>query len=127
MKVLDVGCGVGGPAREIARFTDCNIVGINNNLYQIGRARKYTEKAKLQGQVTFEKGDFNKLAAQFGENSFDAGASLSSITSSLPVLTLCSQSTPSRRLAMLRPSRRCTARSSRSSSPEESSASTNGA
>ena len=24
MKVLDVGCGVGGPAREICKFTDAN-------------------------------------------------------------------------------------------------------
>jgi cyclopropane fatty-acyl-phospholipid synthase-like methyltransferase len=32
--VLDVGCGVGGPAREIALFTDANIVGLNNNDYQ---------------------------------------------------------------------------------------------
>lgn len=28
MKVLDVGCGVGGPAREIARFSDATIVGL---------------------------------------------------------------------------------------------------
>lgn len=32
--VLDVGCGVGGPAREIAMYTDCNVVGLNNNDYQ---------------------------------------------------------------------------------------------
>jgi len=32
--VLDVGCGVGGPAREIAIYADCNVVGINNNDYQ---------------------------------------------------------------------------------------------
>ena len=32
--VLDVGCGVGGPAREIALFTDSNVVGLNNNDYQ---------------------------------------------------------------------------------------------
>lgn len=30
MKVLDVGCGVGGPAREIARFTDAEVVGCNS-------------------------------------------------------------------------------------------------
>lgn len=30
MRVLDVGCGVGGPAREIARFADVEIVGCNN-------------------------------------------------------------------------------------------------
>ena len=32
--VLDVGCGVGGPAREIATFSECNVVGLNNNDYQ---------------------------------------------------------------------------------------------
>src|SRR5258708_3475128 len=35
-KVLDVGCGVGGPAREIARFAGCHITGININDYQLG-------------------------------------------------------------------------------------------
>ena len=73
MRVLDVGCGVGGPAREIARFADVNIIGLNNNEYQVGRARKHTKYAGLENQVTFVKGDFMKLAEQFGENSFDAG------------------------------------------------------
>ena len=73
MRVLDVGCGVGGPAREIARFTDTRIVGLNNNDFQIGRARKYAKKAGLENQVTFVKGDFMKLSEQFEENSFDAG------------------------------------------------------
>ncbi|KAF8814976.1 delta-sterol C-methyltransferase [Phlegmacium glaucopus] len=72
MRVLDVGCGVGGPAREIAQFTDARIVGLNNNEFQIGRARKYTKKAGLENQVTYVKGDFMKLSEQFGENSFDA-------------------------------------------------------
>jgi sterol 24-C-methyltransferase len=73
MRVLDVGCGVGGPAREIARFADVNITGLNNNDFQIGRARKYTEQAGLSAQLQFVKGDFMKLSEQFGENSFDAG------------------------------------------------------
>ncbi|KAG8898898.1 Delta(24)-sterol C-methyltransferase [Tulasnella sp. 403] len=72
MRVLDVGCGVGGPAREIARFSDVHIVGLNNNDFQIGRARKYTARAGLSNQVEFVKGDFTKLSEQFGENSFDA-------------------------------------------------------
>ena len=72
MRVLDVGCGVGAPAREIAQFSDATIVGLNNNDFQIHRARKYTKQAGLEGQVTFVKGDFMKLAEQFGENSFDA-------------------------------------------------------
>jgi sterol 24-C-methyltransferase len=76
MRVLDVGCGVGGPAREIARFSDVKIVGLNNNDFQIGRARRYTKAAGLEDQIQFVKGDFMKLAEQFGENSFDAGACL---------------------------------------------------
>lgn len=72
MRVLDVGCGVGGPAREIARFAGVQIVGVNNNAYQVDRANRYTAKAELQDQLSFVKGDFMKLKEQFGENSFDA-------------------------------------------------------
>lgn len=73
MRVLDVGCGVGGPAREIAQFSDAQIIGLNNNDFQLQRARKYTQKAGLENQVTFVKGDFMKLSEQFGEGYFDAG------------------------------------------------------
>ncbi|KAB5589897.1 Sterol 24-C-methyltransferase [Ceratobasidium theobromae] len=73
MRVLDVGCGVGGPAREIATFADVHVVGVNINDFQIGRARKYTERAGLSSQVEFVKGDFMSLSALFGECSFDAG------------------------------------------------------
>ncbi|KAF5357246.1 hypothetical protein D9756_006668 [Leucocoprinus leucothites] len=72
MRVLDVGCGVGGPARQIAMFSDVHITGLNNNEFQIGRARKYTQRQGLEGQVQFVKGDFMKLSEQFGENAFDA-------------------------------------------------------
>ncbi|KAG2152532.1 uncharacterized protein EDB93DRAFT_1249052 [Suillus bovinus] len=41
MRVLDVGCGVGGPACEIARFSDTTIIGLNNNDFWIQRARKH--------------------------------------------------------------------------------------
>ncbi|EGG12362.1 uncharacterized protein MELLADRAFT_41694 [Melampsora larici-populina 98AG31] len=73
MKVLDVGCGVGGPAREIHRFSEVKIIGINNNQYQINRAKKYNSDVKIsEDQIEFVKGDFMKLVEQFGENSFDA-------------------------------------------------------
>ncbi|KAF8995677.1 delta-sterol C-methyltransferase [Cyathus striatus] len=72
MRILDVGCGVGGPACEIAQFSDVQIIGLNNNDFQIHRARKYAKQAGLENQVSFVTGDFMKLAEQFGENSFDA-------------------------------------------------------
>ncbi len=58
MKVLDVGCGVGGPAREIAKFAGVNITGLNNNDYQIERATRYAAKENLSDQLRFTKGDF---------------------------------------------------------------------
>lgn len=58
MKVLDVGCGVGGPAREIVKFSDVNVVGLNNNDYQIDRATAYAAKEGLSQKLSFVKGDF---------------------------------------------------------------------
>jgi sterol 24-C-methyltransferase len=69
-KVLDVGCGVGGPAREIAKFTGAHITGLNNNDYQIERATRYAAKEGLSKQLAFVKGDFMQM--DFPENSFDA-------------------------------------------------------
>ena len=58
MTVLDVGCGVGKPAREIATFTGCNVVGLNNNAYQIERATANAAREGLGHKVSFVKGDF---------------------------------------------------------------------
>jgi sterol 24-C-methyltransferase len=61
MRVLDVGCGVGGPAREIVKFAGVNVVGLNNNDYQIERATRYAEKEGLSDKLKFTKGDFMVL------------------------------------------------------------------
>ena len=58
MKVLDVGCGVGGPTREIAKFIGCEIVGISINKRQVDRARELTEEAGLSDKCVFIQGDF---------------------------------------------------------------------
>jgi SAM-dependent methyltransferase len=58
MKVLDVGCGVGGPAREIANFADIHVTGLNINDYQIQRATLAAERAGMADQLNFIKGDF---------------------------------------------------------------------
>ncbi|KAG1454580.1 hypothetical protein G6F56_007287 [Rhizopus delemar] len=70
MKVLDVGCGVGGPAREIAHFTGAHVTGLNNNAYQVERAKHYAAKELLQDQTDFVKGNFMEMP--FDDNSFDA-------------------------------------------------------
>lgn len=70
MSVLDVGCGLGGPAREIAKFTNAAITGLNNSDYQIQRAIHYTKQAGLSHKVTFAKGNFVQM--EFPHNTFDA-------------------------------------------------------
>ncbi|KAG0252652.1 hypothetical protein BGZ95_006569 [Linnemannia exigua] len=69
-EVLDVGCGVGGPAIEIARFTGARITGLNNNDYQIARAKQHRASAGLEKRLHFVKGNFMNMP--FDSNYFDA-------------------------------------------------------
>eukprot|EP01135_Chromosphaera_perkinsii_P005857 Nk52_evm6s369 gene=Nk52_evmTU6s369 len=71
MKCVDIGCGVGGPMRNIARLTGANIVGINNNEYQIKRGNMHNVNAGLDHLCSFLKSDFLHIAAP--DSSFDAG------------------------------------------------------
>ncbi|KAG0315089.1 Delta(24)-sterol C-methyltransferase [Dissophora globulifera] len=75
-RVLDIGCGVGGPAREIAHFTRATIIGLNNNDYQISRARRYAVAHGLQNKQDFVKGDFTDMPLE--SNTFDACYSIES-------------------------------------------------
>ncbi|KAF7138512.1 hypothetical protein RHSIM_Rhsim07G0057400 [Rhododendron simsii] len=68
--VLDVGCGIGGPLREIAQFSMTSITGLNIHEYQITRGKALTRKAGLDKTCDFVKADFMKMP--FPDNSFDA-------------------------------------------------------
>lgn len=70
MSVLDAGCGLGGPAREIAKFTNAHITGLNNSDYQIEKARRYTLQAGLQDNISYYKGSFVEM--DFADATFDA-------------------------------------------------------
>ena len=70
MRVADLGCGVGGPLREIVRFAGANIVGININSYQIERARQFTNEAGLGHLAEYLECDFMSVGAP--DDSFDA-------------------------------------------------------
>ncbi len=69
-RVLDIGCGVGGPMRTIARFSGASVIGINNNDYQIARANAYNRAAGLAHLCTAQKGDF--MALTLAPDSVDA-------------------------------------------------------
>jgi sterol 24-C-methyltransferase len=61
MTVLDVGCGVGGPMRSIARYSGASIEGVNNNEYQLEKVKSHNEKAGLDHLCSAFKGDFMNL------------------------------------------------------------------
>lgn len=58
MRVLDLGCGVGGPARTLAKNIGCNIVGITNSAWHVARGTTLTKEAGLEDLVTIVHGDF---------------------------------------------------------------------
>lgn len=58
MKIIDIGCGVGGPLRTIAKFTGAKMTGLNNNAYQISRGERMIKAAGLAEKANFVKGDF---------------------------------------------------------------------
>ncbi|KAF3967463.1 hypothetical protein CMV_008546 [Castanea mollissima] len=60
-KVLDVGCGIGGPLREIARFSGASITGINNNEYQITRGKELNRIADVDEACNYVKAGFMKM------------------------------------------------------------------
>mmetsp|Transcript_49616 Transcript_49616/g.117012 ORF Transcript_49616/g.117012 Transcript_49616/m.117012 type:complete len:417 (+) Transcript_49616:36-1286(+) len=68
-KILDVGCGIGGPYRNIARFTGWDITGITINEGQVRRGNELAAQQGLAGQCRSVQGDF--LALPFEANSFD--------------------------------------------------------
>ncbi|CAN0252045.1 unnamed protein product [Ascophyllum nodosum] len=68
-KVLDCGCGIGGPYRNIARFTGADITGITINEYQVKRGNEINKQMGMDKQCRSIQGDFMKLP--FGEASFD--------------------------------------------------------
>ena len=70
MRVADLGCGIGGPLCEIARFSGATIVGVSNNDYQLERARTLTDEAGLGRLAEFLKCDFMHMDAP--DESFDA-------------------------------------------------------
>jgi len=68
--VLDLGCGVGGPARTLAAEFGCRVTGIDLIEEYCKAAEMLTEKVGLSEEVTFQTGDITDLS--FDNDCFDA-------------------------------------------------------
>lgn len=76
-KVADIGCGVGGPAINIAKATGASITGLNLNSYQIERCRRAARGAGLQGTCGFLLANY--LDVPLADGCFDAAYSFEAI------------------------------------------------
>lgn len=72
-KVLDMGCGIGGPLRGIVRMTGANITGITINEHQVNRGREITAELSpwMQERCHYDVQDYHNIKG-YEENTYDA-------------------------------------------------------
>jgi len=69
LTVLDIGCGIGGPARRLADEFNCKVHGIDMSHEFIRTAQELTRLVNLDNQTEFVQGD--ALALPYKDASFD--------------------------------------------------------
>jgi len=68
--VLDLCCGLGGPARYLAYHYGCRVTGVDMNTDRLAGAVRLTERTKLQDRVLFHHA--NALQTGLADETFDA-------------------------------------------------------
>ena len=69
MSVLDVGAGIGGPARFLAETCGCRVTGVDLSEPFVDAARYLTRRTGQSGQVSFQTA--SALELPFGDGRFD--------------------------------------------------------
>ena len=64
-KILEVGCGWGGMAFEIAKQKGCEVLGISLSKNQINYCKKKAKDLGLDNQVSFELADYREIQGQY--------------------------------------------------------------
>ena len=77
MTVADIGCGIGGPMRRIARESGVRVVGVNNNEVQVEKAKMLNAEAGLDHAVECVTCSFMDMGV-IEDNTFDAGYAIES-------------------------------------------------
>lgn len=73
-RLLDVGCGIGGPARTLAARTGAHVTGIDLTPDYVATATQLSRLVGLDGRTSFEVG--SALDLPFAAASFDAATML---------------------------------------------------
>ena len=64
-KVLDIGCGWGSLAMDIAKTANCEVTGITLSKNQFDYCKKRAKELNLENQVTFKLVDYRELNEKF--------------------------------------------------------------
>lgn len=67
--VLDCGCGIGGPLRNIGRFTGARVTGVTLNQYQVDRGNTLCKAVELDRTCRLVQADFHHMP--FPDGHFD--------------------------------------------------------
>ena len=77
MKVIDVGCGIGGPMRRVVREAGVRVTGVNNSEVQLNRAKSLNAEAGVDHMVDYLECSFMDMGA-IADNTFDRGYAIES-------------------------------------------------
>lgn len=70
-RLLDVGCGSGGPSLHVARLTECQVIGVEFHNEAVAEGNRRARDAGLEGRVSFVQADARETLP-FADGSFDA-------------------------------------------------------
>jgi cyclopropane fatty-acyl-phospholipid synthase-like methyltransferase len=76
-RLLDIGCGIGGPALRLARTTGASVSGVTISTTQVALATARAEAAGLERRATFHLADATHLP--FADHSLDAAWAIESL------------------------------------------------
>ena len=77
MKVVDVGCGIGGPMRHVVREAGVRVVGVNSNGIQLEKAKSLNAEAGLERMVDYVACSFMDMSC-IEDCTFDRGYAIES-------------------------------------------------
>ena len=70
-RLLDVGCGSGGPILRVARLTECQVVGVELYEEAVAEGNRRAQEACLEGRASFLQADASETLP-FEDSAFDA-------------------------------------------------------
>jgi SAM-dependent methyltransferase len=70
-RLLDAGCGVGGPASYFASVLNIDVEGITISEAQVEKSKEIIASKALVGTVNIRQGDYHRIDEIYGKNTFD--------------------------------------------------------